>query len=55
MEKENDWLNNYEKIRAVFCGRCEYECTESRKLSCIELNLLILEMAEISDDHHRKT
>lgn len=55
VEKSTDeWINKYLHIRSVFCGRCEDECTEGRKLACIEMNLSIIELGEIAEESKKR-
>jgi hypothetical protein len=44
------WTDAYLHLRQVFCGRCEDQCTDVRKLACIEMNLTIIEMAEVAEE-----
>jgi hypothetical protein len=49
----NNWTEAYNHIKKIFCGRCEFNCTEYRKMFCIEQILYIVEHWEISNDFHR--
>ena len=56
MEKNNfeTWLDAYLHIRNIFCGRCEIDCNEKRKLACIEIFLYIIEHWEYENELAKK-
>lgn len=50
-----EWPEVYCHIRDTLCGRCEFKCTETRRIFCIEQFLYITSHWEIENNYLKKT